>query len=128
MIRWYYFIARFAVILFFKVFTRWKVVGLDNVPSDESLLIVSNHLSNADPPILSVTLKRDAIFMAKEELFRNPILGYIIYGFGAFPVHRGQLDRKAFRHAEQVLSDNKALVIFPEASRSKEARFRLVNY
>ncbi|OGN90120.1 MAG: hypothetical protein A2158_01030 [Chloroflexi bacterium RBG_13_46_14] len=124
MIRWYYFIARFAIILFFKVFTRWKVVGLNNVPSKGELLIVSNHLSNADPPLLSVTLKRDAIFMAKKELFRNPILGYIIYGFGAFPVRRGQLDRQALRHAEKILSGNKILVIFPEASRSKEARLK----
>ena len=124
MIRWYYYIARFAVILFFKIFTRWQVIGLDNVPTEGGLLLVSNHLSNADPPLLSVTLKRNALFMAKKELFRNPILGYIIYGFGAFPVHRGQLDRKALRHAEQALLDNKILVIFPEASRSKESRLK----
>jgi 1-acyl-sn-glycerol-3-phosphate acyltransferase len=124
MIRWYYYIARFAVILFFKVFTRWRVVGLENVSSGGALLVVSNHLSNADPPLLSVTLKRNAIFMAKKELFRNPVLGYIIYGFGAFPVHRGQLDRKAIRDAEQVLSDNNILVIFPEATRSKEAKMK----
>jgi 1-acyl-sn-glycerol-3-phosphate acyltransferase len=124
MIRWYYYIARFAIILFFKVFTRWKVVGLNNIPSDGALLIVSNHISNADPPLLSVTLKRDTIFMAKKELFRNPILGYIIYGFGAFPVNRGQLDRQALRHAEKVLANKKILVIFPEASRSKDARLK----
>ncbi len=124
MIRWYYYIARFAVILFFKVFTRWKVTGLNNVPSSGPLLIVSNHISNADPPLLSVTLKRDTIFMAKKELFRNPILGYFVYGFGAFPVHRGQLDRKALRDAEKVLTDGKILVIFPEASRSKGARLK----
>ena len=124
MISWYYYIARFAVILFFKVFTRWRVVGLNNIPSDGALLIVSNHLSNADPPLLSVTLKRNTIFMAKKELFRNPILGYILHGFGAFPVNRGQLDRQALRYAEKVLADGKILVIFPEASRSKEARLK----
>ncbi len=124
MIRWYYYIARFAVILFFKVFTRWQVIGLENIPAEGGVLLVSNHLSNADPPLLSVTLKRDTLFMAKIELFRNPILGYIIYGFGAFPVHRGQLDRKALRHAEQVLLDEKILVIFPEASRSKAAQLK----
>jgi 1-acyl-sn-glycerol-3-phosphate acyltransferase len=124
MIRWYYYIARFAVILFFRVFTRWHVIGLENIPAEGGVLLVSNHLSNADPPLLSVTLKRDTLFMAKIELFRNPILGYIIYGFGAFPVHRGQLDRKALRHAEQALLDDKILVIFPEASRSKDAQLK----
>jgi 1-acyl-sn-glycerol-3-phosphate acyltransferase len=124
MIRWYYYIARFAVILFFKVFTRWQVVGLENIPAEGGVLVVSNHLSNADPPLLSVTLKRNTLFMAKKELFRNKILGYIIYGFGAFPVHRGQLDRQALRHAEKALFDKKILVIFPEASRSKNARLK----
>jgi len=124
MIRWYYYIARFAVILFFKVTTRWRVVGLENIPAEGGVLLVSNHLSNADPPLLSVTLKRNALFMAKKELFRNPILGYIIYGFGAFPVNRGQLDRQALRHAEKGLADENILVIFPEASRSKNARLK----
>lgn len=124
MIRWYYYIARYAVILFFKVFTRWRVVGLENIPAEGGIILVSNHLSNADPPLLSVTLKRNTLFMAKKELFRNPILGYIIYGFGAFPVHRGQLDRQALRHSEKVLADEQILVIFPEASRSKEARLK----
>lgn len=124
MIRWYYYIARLAVIIFFKVFTRWKVIGLENIPTEGGVLLVSNHLSNADPPLLSVTLKRNTLFMAKKELFRNPILGYIIYGFGAFPVHRGQLDRQALRHAEKGLADKNILVIFPEASRSKNARLK----
>lgn len=124
MIRWYYYIARFAIIIFFKIFTKWQILGIENIPSDGALLIVSNHLSNADPPLLSVTLKRNALFMAKKELFRNPILGYFMYGFGAFPVRRGQLDRQALRHAEKILSNNDILVIFPEASRSKEARLK----
>jgi 1-acyl-sn-glycerol-3-phosphate acyltransferase len=124
MIRWYYYIARFAVIIFFKVFTRWQVVGLENIPVEGGLLLVSNHLSNADPPLLSVTLKRSAIFMAKKELFRNPFTGYFLHGFGAFPVNRGQLDRQALRYAEKVLANNKILVIFPEASRSKEAQLK----
>ena len=124
MIRWYYYISRWAVIIFYTIFLRWRVEGIENVPPDGPVLIVSNHLSNADPPLLSVTLKRSAIFMAKKELFRNPVLGYLLYGLGAFPVHRGQLDRKALRHAEKVLANNMILVMFPEASRSKNAMLK----
>jgi 1-acyl-sn-glycerol-3-phosphate acyltransferase len=121
MIRWYYYIVRWSIIIFFKIFTRWRIEGLENVPVSGAVLVVPNHLSNADPPLVSVTLKRNAIFMAKEELFHNPVTGYILFGIGAFPVHRGQIDRKALRHAESVLAKEKILVMFPEASRSKTA-------
>jgi 1-acyl-sn-glycerol-3-phosphate acyltransferase len=121
MIRWYYYIVRWLVIIFYKTFTRWRIEGLENVPVGGAVLIVPNHLSNADPPLVSISLKRNAIFMAKEQLFHNRIIGYILYGLGAFPVHRGQIDRKALRHAESVLAKNEILVIFPEASRSKTA-------
>ncbi|MBN2240651.1 MAG: 1-acyl-sn-glycerol-3-phosphate acyltransferase [Dehalococcoidales bacterium] len=124
MIRWYYYIARWFVIRFLRIVTRLRIEGLDNIPPDGPVLLVSNHLSNADPPLISVTLRRNAMFMAKQELFANRILGYLIYGLGAFPVNRGQLDRKALRHAEGVLSQNKILVMFPEARRSKAAQLQ----
>jgi 1-acyl-sn-glycerol-3-phosphate acyltransferase len=122
MIRWYYYIARYACIIYFRLFTAWRTEGLDNVPQKGAVLIVSNHLSNADPPLVSVTLKRNTLFMAKEELFENPVLGYFLFGFGAFPVRRGQLDRKALRHAEKILGENQILAMFPEATRSKQAK------
>jgi len=62
--------------------------------------------------------------MAKKELFRFRFIGYFIGGFGAFPVHRGQLDRKALYQAEQVLAEGLALVMFPEATRSKNAQLQ----
>mgnify|MGYP001238748552 CR=1 FL=1 len=124
MIRWYYYICRWAILFYLNVVTRLKVEGLENVPKTGPVLIVANHLNNSDPPLVSVTLNRNAIFMAKEELFRNRILSYIIFGLGAFPVHRGQVDRKAIRHAESVLKNGMILVMFPESHRSKDARLQ----
>jgi len=60
--------------------------------------------------------------MAKRELFYSRVIGYFIRGFGSFPVHRGQLDRKALRQAEQLLAQGLALVMFPEGKRSKSAQ------
>lgn len=124
MIRWFYYVARFIVQMILRLFTRWQVNGRENIPSQGALLMVSNHLNLADPPLVSVSINRKAIFMAKEELFRSKFTGYFISSFGAFPVHRGQLDREALRHAERVLAEGMVLVMFPEATRSKNAQLQ----
>jgi 1-acyl-sn-glycerol-3-phosphate acyltransferase len=124
MIRWFYYVARFIVIVLLRLFTRWQIEGMENVPSQGALLMVANHLHLVDPPLVSVSLKRRVIFMAKEELFRSKFSGYFIGSFGAFPVHRGQLDREALRQAERVLAEGFILVMFPEATRSRKAQLQ----
>jgi len=62
--------------------------------------------------------------MAKEELFRSRFSSYFVRGFGAFPVHRGRLDKQAFRQADQLLAQGLALVMFPEGKRSKSGQLQ----
>ena len=122
---WFYYVASAIVRVVIKLLTRCQVRGMENVPSQGPLLIVSNHLSLADPPLISVILNRKkVIFMAKKELFRPRVIGYFISSFGAFPVHRGQLDRQAMRQAYQVLAEGSALVMFPEGTRSLNGRLQ----
>ena len=121
---WFYYVGRVMARALFSLLTRWEVRGRENIPAEGPLLVVANHLNLTDPPLLGVSLGREAIFMAKEELFRSPLSAYFVGSFGAFPVHRGKLDRKAMRQAQQVLTDGLALVMFPEATRSKSARLQ----
>lgn len=121
---WFYYVASVLARILLFLFTDWQVKGKDNVPGDGALIVVANHLNLADPPILGSSLGRKAIFMAKEELFRSKLLGYLVRSFGAFPVHREQLDRGALRQAKRVLADGMALIMFPEGSRSKNARLQ----
>ncbi len=117
MMSWLYYVGRWAVRAFLFLFTRFEVKGKENVPLRGAILVSANHLSLMDPPVVGVSLGRSTIFMAKEELFRSKVSGYFISRLGAFPVRRGRLDREALRQAGQVLSQNQALVMFPEGTR-----------
>ncbi len=101
--------------------TRFQVVGGGNVPKTGPLIVVSNHLSRADPPIISAGIPRRIVFMAKEELFRSPLMALVMKGFGAFPVRKQGADRDALRQAQEVLEKGLALGVFPEGTRSKTA-------
>ena len=104
---------------------RLKVSGKENIPRDRPVLVVSNHISQADPPILGVALlPRKTYYMAKSELFRIPVLRRIVHRLGAFPVERGGADRRALRLAREVLGRNDALLMFPEGTRFTDGRLR----
>ncbi len=121
---WFYRVTVTVLRVLLCLLTRWQVKGRDNIPDGGPLLVVSNHVNLVDIPLLAVALDRRLMFMAKEELFRFKPLGYFLGSLAAFPVHRGQADRKAFRQAHQILSDGRVLVIFPEGTRSQSGRLR----
>lgn len=121
---WFYYVGRVIARALFTLTTRWEVRGRENIPAEGPLLVVANHLNLTDPPLIGISLGRKMMFMAKEELFRSPLTACFVGGFGAFPVHRGKLDRKAIRQSQQVLTDGLALIMFPEATRSKTARLQ----
>ncbi len=102
-----------------------KVVGRENIPDRGKVLLVSNHRSYFDPPLVAYAVKkRPVFFMAKEELFRTPVIGFLIKHWGnAFPVKRGRFDLKALKTALEVLSAGELLCIFPEGTRAPKGRF-----
>ncbi len=98
-------------------FFGFRIEGNHHEPIAGPLLIVSNHVSDLDPLVVAVALRRRVRFMAKIELFRPPVLRWWITACGAFPVRRGQPDRQALRTARSVLERGGALVMFPEGTR-----------
>jgi len=121
---WFYYVARVILRMLFSLLTSRQVRGKENIPNQGPLLVVANHLNLADPPLLGISLSRKVMFMAKEGLFRSRFSSYFIRGFGAFPVHRGQLDKKTLRQAKQVLAEGLVLAMFPEGKRSHSAQLQ----
>lgn len=103
--------------LFFVIF-RLHVEGRENVPQTGAIIVAPNHKSDWDPPLIGVAFNTRIIhYMAKEELFKNPFLGWLIRQFGTFPVKRGTVDRTAIRQALRELKAGNPLGIFPEGTR-----------
>ncbi len=101
---------------------QWQVENKVTIPQGP-LIIVANHVSWADIPLLGVVIPRRIAFMAKEELFHFP-LSLICSSLGAFPVQRRRLDRKALRKASESLKNGWALGMFPEGTRSLDAQLQ----
>lgn len=93
------------------------VEGLEKLPKS-GVLLCPNHSSNWDPVLLGLKLPVNYRLhvMAKEELFKNPILGWIIRRLGAFPVSRGNNDINTVRTSMQAIKDGDNLLIFPEGT------------
>jgi 1-acyl-sn-glycerol-3-phosphate acyltransferase len=113
-------IAVFLMRLLFRLEAR----GAEHVPPAGPLLLVANHSSVLDPPVVGGTCPRRLTFLAKVELFRIPGLGALIRGLGAQPLRREGADPSALRTAQRVLAEGKALLVFPEGTRGEEGVLR----
>jgi 1-acyl-sn-glycerol-3-phosphate acyltransferase len=114
-------LARFGL----SALARVKVESQSELPIDGPLIVVANHMSNADPPLvagwLTPRLGRQLHILAKESLFVGPV-GSILRRLGATPVHTGGSDIEAYRVARGVLDRGEVLCIFPEGTRSPDGR------
>ena len=101
-----------------RIFGDWKVEGVDGVPPRGPLLVVANHQSNLDPPMLGASIPRRIYFMAKRGVFKNAPISLFLKAYGAVPLERDGSDIKAINWALRMLDQDSAIVVFPEGARS----------
>lgn len=110
-----------------KVCLFFKANGKDNIPSEGAFLLCSNHRSFKDPIFIAAGCKRQLTFMSKEELFKKPVLGWLIKSLGAFPIRRGKGDAAAVMATLKIMKKGGATLIFPEGTRMKNGERKQVN-
>jgi len=118
----YQLVSKLFVLPIYKFVFRGHLIGRENIPQQNSFIMVSNHGSLLDPPLLGHALGRNISFMAKAELFKIPLLGSIIKACGAYPVKRGIVDKNTIQTACKKLSNNNCIGIFIDGTRQKNGR------
>jgi 1-acyl-sn-glycerol-3-phosphate acyltransferase len=98
---------------------KYDVQGLENFPREGPVILAANHVTNFDVFPIQFALPRVIFFMAKAELFKNPLMDILLRNLSAFPVNRGEKDLWSTRHAQKVLKQGQVLGMFPEGKRSQ---------
>jgi 1-acyl-sn-glycerol-3-phosphate acyltransferase len=119
---WYHLFKWSVVSPMLGLYFRGRVYGANQVPKQGPLIVVANHASDFDPPLMSAAVRRPVSYMAKEELFQVPVLSQAIRLYGAYPVKRGSADRSAIRAALQQLDQGWAVGVFLQGTRTADGR------
>ncbi|MGH2922722.1 MAG: lysophospholipid acyltransferase family protein [Solirubrobacterales bacterium] len=98
---------------------RARAIGVENIPLTGPVIVTPNHFSQMDHFFAAIYLRRKVQFMAKSQLFTNPIFKFIFKRGGVFPVRRGHHDEEAFKTADIVLDRGGAVLMYAEGGRSR---------
>lgn len=122
--RIFYFIVKSSFYLCFLLYNRLSVRGMSNIPRGVPVVVASNHASNIDPPLIGGIFPGRLRYLAKESLFRNPLLGFLISVLGAVPVTREDSQRAGAVMKLMLgrLEARESILIFPEGTRTKDGR------
>lgn len=114
---WYAFVRFLVKFVYFGTHGGLRSVGEDNIPKTGPVLLAPLHISHLDPPACACGMRRRLRFMAKLELFKHPLFGWLIASLGAYPVKRGESDTESIRKTIALLDDGEVVLIFPEGTR-----------
>ncbi len=107
-----------------KITFRLHIEGEEFIPRTGPTILAANHVSFIDPIIIAVAVRRPVRFMAKKELFRVPLFGWLLRQFGTFPINRNRINLQAFKQAASLLEAGEVVAMFPEGTRGDGVKLR----
>lgn len=121
----FYFFVKNGFRLVFSLYNRLEVTGRGFIP-DYPVIVASNHASNIDPPLIGGVFPRRLRYLAKDSLFKNPVLGFFVASLGAIPVKREDRQRAGvvLKLLLDQLSQGESVLLFPEGSRSNDGKLK----
>jgi 1-acyl-sn-glycerol-3-phosphate acyltransferase len=105
--------SRAVLYVFFRLYNRFRVFSGEKVPGDGAVIVAANHASYLDPPLMGASMRRRATFVAKEELFRLPVVNFFLRAW-SIPVNRRRPGPASVKEAVRRLRAGGLVVIFPE--------------
>lgn len=115
---WMFFRALFAL------YFRWRVIGAENVPKTGSVILAANHASYLDPPLVGAGLHRGINYLARQSLFRFPIVKQILHSWSAVPVDRDGGGAKGLKIILDRLLGGAGIILFPEGTRTRDGQLQ----
>lgn len=121
----FYRLFYWILLILFIIIYRARFFNTRNVPDAGGLLVIANHQSHLDPPLVGVAIRRrNMAAIAREGLFRIPVLGWWLRAVGCISVKEEGGDAAAMRAGIEVLKRGRLIVIFPEGSRSPDGEIK----
>lgn len=108
----------------FATYFRWRVIDPENVPLTGGVILAANHVSFLDPPLVGAGLRRDINYMARQSLFRFPIVGRVLHSWNAVPVDRDGGGAKGLKIILDRLLGGAGIILFPEGTRSPDGNLQ----
>jgi 1-acyl-sn-glycerol-3-phosphate acyltransferase len=115
---WIFFRAVFAV------YFHWRISGARNVPLTGGVILAANHASFLDPPLAGAGLTRDINYLARESLFRFPIVGWILHSWNSVPVDRDGGGARGLKNILDRLLHGAGIILFPEGTRTSDGKLQ----
>ena len=118
-------VFRFTQCLFqicFRFLFRIQVEGRENIPRRGRLLFAANHVSAYDPFVIGSLVPRALYFLAKKELFRNPVFAAVLRFLHAIPLDRREVAHNTIRRVNELLAKGEAVLLFPEGTRTRSGQ------
>ena len=108
--------------LVFRLYLRWEVYGLENIPRTGGAILAANHTSALDPPLAGTALDRKIWYLGRRDLVKNRLVDFFLSAQHLIPIARGRPDIKAIRRIIELIQSGEIVLMFPEGTRSTDGR------